>query len=77
MDDVKKHARYPHLSEESNHDIYERWRAADAGALSGKAKAEYEEAVATSRRVYDLAFCETLKRTTLVLWESIFDGWAK
>ena len=37
---------------------------------------EYEEAIKNSRHIYDLAFCETLKRTTFELWEAVFHGWA-
>jgi hypothetical protein len=75
MDDVKKHARHPDLSGVSNHEIYEAWRAKDSTKLASAERVAYETDMRTSRRIYDLAFTETLKRTTPELWEAIFHGW--
>ena len=77
MDDVKKHARYLTLTLRSNHELYEENRAEDKSTLNKKQRAKYEADAAMSRRIYNMAFWETIKRTTFERWTQFFDGFSK
>jgi hypothetical protein len=73
MDHAKKFST-SHLHTESNHEIYEHWRAHDQAALGRKLRSEYDCDASISRRVYNQAFYTTLLRTTFELWKASFSG---
>jgi hypothetical protein len=65
---------FPELHEDSNHEIYETWRADDPEAMSAEERAKYDADAAISRRIYNKAFTKTLRHTTEHEWTSLFVG---
>jgi hypothetical protein len=77
MDHAKKNATRPDLSPDSQHEIYEQWRASDPNLLEPAERAEYDEHASISRRVYNSAFYKTLEHTSYDEWKSLFCGFGE
>ena len=74
MDHAKKHPTRPDLSPDSNHDIYETWRACDLNSMSPSERRVYDKSAAMSRRIYNAAFYKTLEHTSYDEWQALFHG---
>ena len=76
MDNAKKFATCLDLHADSNHDIYEQWRAHKLHDLDAGGKARYKEDASMSRRIYNRAFFSVLQRTTYEQWNAVFSGFS-
>eukprot|EP00935_MAST-01C_sp_MAST-1C-sp1_P000569 g569.t1 len=76
MDTAKKYALFPDLHQESNHDIYEEWRAFNVEEMAESEREQMLCDASISRRVYNRAFFETIRQTTFDEWMAAFSEFA-
>ena len=76
LEEAKKQANRPELTELSNHGLFEKWRGRVIQQLSEDESAHYQQDLTTSRAIYDDAFVRVLNDTTPNQFMDVFKGHA-